>query len=743
MSTLQSPPSNHHIFGIRHHGPGSARSLRNALDALVPDIVLIEGPPEANALLSLAIHPEMQPPVALLIYVPDAPHQAAIYPFAEFSPEWQAILYGARRKIPVRFMDLSQEHWMAMRPQQETAPQPISDPLDLLAQAAGSDDGEQWWERVVEERGGDVDVFPAILDAMTTVRESLLPDTPRHAMEAVREAAMRTAIRAAQSEGYKKIAVVGGAWHSPALLDLSSEKQDRDLLEALPRVQVNAAWVPWSYGHLAFESGYGAGITSPGWYGHLWTVPNQTTTHWLGRVAQLLRSEDLDASSAQVIDAVRLAESLAAMRGRARPTLQDLNESALTVFCFGDLLPLELIRKKLIVGDRLGQVPSNAPIIPLQNDLAELQKRLHLPSSVEAKTYDLDLREATDLARSVLLHQLALLNVNWGKLNDVRGAKGTFHEIWTLQWDPTFAVALVQAARWGNTVAAAATALAQHRAENAYTLAELTALLDQILLADLPAAIPPTMMQIQARLAVSGDVAGLMDAVPSLARALRYGTVRETSGAATLDRAAFDTIIAGLVTRACIGLPLACSSLNDDAANEMLKRIEGVQESLALIQRDELTAEWQSTLSHLADQNGLHGLVAGRACRLLMDRSVMSAENIAQRLALALSVGAEPSQAAAWLNGFLRGSGLILLHDEAVWKILDEWVVSLSSENFVTVVPLLRRTFSAFPFPERRQMGERVEHGTPTSRTENETGINVERANAVLPLTKQILGLNK
>ena len=42
-----------HLFGIRHHGPGSARSLRLALEALKPDIVLIEGPPDAQEVLPL------------------------------------------------------------------------------------------------------------------------------------------------------------------------------------------------------------------------------------------------------------------------------------------------------------------------------------------------------------------------------------------------------------------------------------------------------------------------------------------------------------------------------------------------------------------------------------------------------------------------------------------------------------------------------------------------------------------
>jgi len=97
-----------HIFGIRHHGPGCARSLRSALEALEPDIVLVEGPPDAQDVLPLLTHEEMKPPVALLIYVPDDPRKAIYYPFTHFSPEWQALRYALQRKIPARFMDLPQ-----------------------------------------------------------------------------------------------------------------------------------------------------------------------------------------------------------------------------------------------------------------------------------------------------------------------------------------------------------------------------------------------------------------------------------------------------------------------------------------------------------------------------------------------------------------------------------------------------------------------------------------------------------
>jgi hypothetical protein len=99
-------PEGVHLFGIRHHGPGSARSLEHALETLQPDCVLIEGPPDADELLPLAGHVGLVPPVALLVYLPDSPQRAVFYPFAQYSPEWRAIRFALSRRLPVRFIDL-------------------------------------------------------------------------------------------------------------------------------------------------------------------------------------------------------------------------------------------------------------------------------------------------------------------------------------------------------------------------------------------------------------------------------------------------------------------------------------------------------------------------------------------------------------------------------------------------------------------------------------------------------------
>ncbi len=165
------------VYGVRHHGPGSARSVRAALAEQKPDVVLIEGPPEADGLVELAADPEMAPPVALLAYVAGESRSAAFWPFAGFSPEWQAIRYALDAGIPVRFCDLPAAHQLAMA--EHAGAQPRVDPVGELAAAAGYDDPERWWEDVVEHVPGPA-VFAALAEAIGILREQAEPGRARH-----------------------------------------------------------------------------------------------------------------------------------------------------------------------------------------------------------------------------------------------------------------------------------------------------------------------------------------------------------------------------------------------------------------------------------------------------------------------------------------------------------------------------------------------------------------------------------
>ncbi|WP_406247020.1 DUF5682 family protein [Streptomyces anulatus] len=802
------------LLGVRHHGPGSARAVLAALAAARPAAVLIEGPPEGDALLPLAADPRMRPPVALLAHAVDDPGRASFWPMAAFSPEWVAIRWALDHDVPVRFIDLPAAHSLALKEpppgagSEETAgaragedTTPVVDPIRVLAETAGYDDPERWWEDVVEHRspggpaetgrgaaagrntgtgrntgaghgsdaggppgaapdaggaGGGSDAgdalapFVALAEAMGALREAYGDGgQPR---DAVREAYMRIQLRTARKEFGNDVAVVCGAWHVPALAARTTLAADRALLKGLPKVRTDLTWVPWTHRRLARHSGYGAGIDSPGWYGHLFDVADRPIERWMTKVAGLLREEDRFVSTAHVIEAVRLAETLAALRGRPLAGLGETTDAVRAVMCEGSDIPLALVRDRLIVGETLGEVPDTAPAVPLQRDLTRSQRTLRLKPEASERELDLDLRKETDAARSRLLHRLRLLDVGWGDPVAGRGSTGTFRESWRLSWEPELHVRVAEAGVWGTTVVTAATAKAESGAVAATALADVTALAEHCLLAGLPDALPVVMKALADRAALDADVGHLADALPALARSLRYGDVRST------DTAALAEVAAGLAERICVGLPPACTGLDADGAEALRRQVEAVHGAIGLLLAGTapvggLRERWDAVLHKLAARDTVAGIIRGRATRLLLDEGRLAEDEAARLMGLALSPGTPPADAAAWIEGFVGGAsggGMLLVHDERLLGLVDAWLTAVPAEMFTDVLPLLRRTFSAYEPGVRRTLGELVRRGpVPEGARRDDVGrvpggfgpgLDRARADAVEPVLRLLIG---
>ncbi|HEY6595525.1 MAG TPA: DUF5682 family protein [Asanoa sp.] len=749
------------LLGVRHHGPGSARAVRRVLSAYQPDIVLIEGPPEADGLAELAADDDIRAPVALLGY-PTPPKTAAaprpdprglrasFWPFAEFSPEWQALRWAVSREVPVRFVDLPAAVRFAVGdPPAGRADDGVrTDPIGSLAEAAGYDDPERWWEDVVEHRfdhPGDDELaaalrpFEAIAEAMAEVRSRAeAPPEAERIEEERREAAMRAGLRAATRD-HEKVVLVCGAWHVPALQPpLPTAAADNAVLRGLPKTKVTMTWVPWTHARLASWQGYGAGVASPGWYHHLFVTPaGEAVARWLIAAAAVLRNDGIPVSSAHVIEAVRLAEALATMRGRPAPGLAEVTDATLAVLCEGDAVRLELIQRRLVVGERLGLAPRRSPGVPIARDVDASQRRLRLRPDPLPRDIDLDLRRDIDLERSRLLHRLRLLGVEWGHALPSRSGRGTFWESWRLGWQPEFTVDLVEASAYGTTVRDAATARLAEQASEAKALADVTALVERCLLAELPDGLPAILHALDDRMALDNDVAHLMDALPALARTLRYGDVRRT------DLPALRHVTDGLITRICVGLPAAVANLDDAAAAAMRDRVDSVHAAIALLGDEAGASRWYDVLTALSTRDGLHGLLAGRVNRLLLDAGRLDVDEAGRRMGLVLTVGVPVARAAGWIEGFLTGDGLLLVHDERLLRLVDGWLTGIPSDAFVEALPLLRRTFSEYPAPQRRQIGERAvrlgEAAGPGDRGPRDD-VDAERGDLVAATVAALLG---
>jgi hypothetical protein len=722
-----------HLFGIRHHGPGSARAVVRALDEVVPDVVLVELPAEATAALRWVTGPHpLAPPVALLGHLVDEPRRAVFAPLAVFSPEWQAVTWANHRGVPVEAIDLPLA--MSLHPGSDPGCYggPV-DPLAALAAAAGEPDPERWWEDVIEHREGGTAAFVAVAEAMAAVRAGTVAPVG----EARREAHMRRAIRAAL-KAHSTVAVVCGAWHVPMLDVIASgtppAADDAATLRGLPRAKVAVSWVPWTHARLAAAGGYGAGVVSPGWYAHVFHHPGPDgVARFFVDAARVLRGADLPASPDHLIAATRIADALAALRGRPRPGLAEVLDAADTV-----MGGLPLVHRRLVVGEAIGAVPPGAPQVPLARDLERRRKTARLTMSDEPHVVELDLRTPNGLRRSHLLHQLTALGVGWGVIEEGRGSSGTFRETWRLRWQPELSVRLVEHAGYGVTVEQAATARLVERAHQAAGIVQVAGALDQALLADLAAAVDPVVDVLARRAATDPDLAQLMAALGPLAGAQRYGDVRGTSREAI--RGVFD----GLVVRVLAGLVPACAALDEQAAAAMVERISETQHALALIDHPARRAAFPRVLAQLAGatrQSPGSGMIAGRATRVLHDGGHWSPLDVGQRLGQALSGGTPPAVGAAFVEGFLAGSGTVLVHDAGLRAIVDGWLAALTPQAFDVTVPLLRRTFGGFEPAERRQLG-RLVAGTPVHEPAAwGPGVDPDRLALVLTTVRHMLGL--
>jgi hypothetical protein len=547
---------------------------------------------------------------------------------------------------------------------------------------------------------------------------------------------MRKTIRQAEKEMFQNIAVICGAWHAPALVSMPKQKEDNDLLKGLPKVKVECTWIPWTFSRLSYYSGYGAGIESPGWYDHIWHHPADDGTRWMAKVAQLFRSKQMDTSVAHVIEAVRLAESLASMRSLYKAGLEELNEATQTVLCNGENILMQLIHDELIVSNRIGEVPAGIPKPPLQLDIEKLQKKLRLPATADWKDYTLDLRKENDLERSIFLHRLQLLDIKWGERQDVSG-KGTFKELWRLQWDPELSINIIEKGNWGNTVAEAAEHFVISAANKATSLSEVTKLLGNTIPAELHHAVEVCIQSINNLAAASGDVIQLMEVVPGLVQVTRYGSVRKTDADLVLG------IVNSMLTRICVSLPAACTAVSDEAAQKLLNLFFSLNDAVNVLQQPDITRQWQQTLQAIAAAGNTAPVIAGYATRLLADYKLLEDDALVRVFHFAMSSATEPDKAAAWLEGFLKGSGTILLIDNDLWNLVNNWVSTLDEETFTRVLPLLRRTFANFSSPERKKLGEKVKtggSGTPVKRVAA-SGIQEERAKQGIPVIMQLLGI--
>ena len=746
------------IYGIRHHGPGSAKAVLGALKNNPPDILLVEGPGEAEDLLPFILDKDLKPPVAALIYNAKKLQQAHYLPFASFSPEFVAIKWALKKGIPVKLIDLPIAKQLGLELAEKNnadlqvfkekfgseSDEMSADPLGFLAKIAGYEDRERWWEVHFENQEHPAEVFDSIMELMNHLREKTArQETPETLL---REAHMREGIRKARKEGFENATLVCGAWHAPVLKNYENYKatKDRALLKGLPKINCAATWIPWNYEQLSTQSGYGAGVISPEWYHLLFNNRKDAVIRWMTKAGRLLRKKDLTTSSAHVIEAVNLSQSLALLRNLPIAGIDDMEEAAIATFCEGRSQPLELVRKQLVIGTRVGKVPKVIPVIPFQKDMEKIIKATRLGKYRETNESHwlkgtmsnprggIDLREKNDLLKSQFLHRLNLLDIPWGKHHPAtENDLGGFKEYWKLHWKASFAMRIIEAGMWGNTVEDACRNFIFNKAKESSDLNKLAQLLQQGLFAQVPGSIEYIVNRLKDVSAQTIDIPLLMKSVSPLVASLRYGTSRQ------LDTRQLEAVLLGFIPRICLGLPGATQSLDEDASIDLQQDLFTFNQDLQLLDREELIQLWKEALIKISNSLQTNPLLVGFSNRLLLDCGWIPLEEVTRALNFGLSKAQTKQAAALWIEGFLFGSGQLLIHQQELWEMINNWLNSLMIEDFEATLPLLRRAFADFSDSEREKMLDKIRNPDKEKRLAIQ---QIELEENQLPAVFELLG---
>ena len=518
----------------------------------------------------------------------------------------------------------------------------------------------------------------------------------------------------------------------------TTSKADSKLLKSLPKskIKVNCSWIPWTNGRLSRFSGYGAGISAPGWYEHRWSTREELEISWLAKVATLFREEGVDVSTAHVLESYRLAHSLAVLREHAVISYQDLHDAIKTVMCNGEQILFELIKKHLLIDEKIGSLPHDIPKVPLQQDFEAQLKTLRLKLSAMPKVYNLDLRKPLDLKRSIFFHRLKILGIEWAATKAVR-TKGSFKEGWELIWDPNMEILLLDNSNFGNTIEYATQGIIRHTLKNKTDISAFVKLIDLCIPAQLFTSMDEVLSRINHLASISRDTKDLMYSLPRLIHISRYGDVRRT------DVEQIDLIILRLFNKVTSVLANTCYGLDEENSNEIFNLIGDLDRSLKLIEDEDIAHRWVETLNEIELKEGIHMVIKGCTIRLLFDKGKIESEELSRLLSYHLSAQNAALDVAFWMEGFLRGSGLILIYDNKIWNLIYEWVASVPSKQFIELLPVLRRAFSKFPFGERRQIGQKAKQGlalTESAQSKRQaTDIDHKKGVAILPFIEKFL----
>lgn len=680
------------FYGIRHHGPGSALRLRSALEDWEPDLILIELPADGQNLLDAFDPSDMQPPVAILFYDPQKFTNAAYFPFAPFSPEWEALLYGYYHLVPCKAIDIPMSTYL---PTEDNIEKGTRNPFEILASYSGFEDVEQWWDHFLENNQSSENLFNSIESLMNALRDHW----PISRENQWREDYMRREIQKYSHHGYERIAVVCGAFHLPALREYS--KAHKTQVPKTKSGKSEAIWIPWSYERLTQANAYGAGVHHPTWYEALHSHGRDAGQKWMARAISLLRDKGQNTSSAHSVEALKLAEALRKIRKKNRIGIPELEEALTAVVFDGQPDWVKIYGPDLFIGKTTGHIRDEMLLIPIQQDFRLRIKKARLTRILENRSpiqRTLDLRKDLHRSHSRFFYQTRILHIPLAHLDDPnQNALGTFRESWELEWDPIAEWTIVQAGTYGTTIESAARSRILKSVQDAEEMNILVEALKDSFLCGFEDVFESIQHQMIRIYAVSDSVVSLLQSLEMLLHVDQFGHIRWEK------TPKLGPLIERIAERSVQMLPAVILQLDEEMDQAIRRTLKQVLYTLLNPAYRSIRAIFSDSWIQILTQTNRTDFYHGLALKQAMDQNLIDHHDAEQQMNQHFS-DPDPLRILDWLEGLLSGHILWIAYDDHFLRLINRWIGGMDQATFRHHLPVLRKIFTQGGETERRKL---------------------------------------
>ena len=278
------------LFPVRHHSPVCSYHLKSVIKRYRPEIILIEGPENANDLIPVLTDERTSLPAAIYYYYKDkkkyisddAQDYKCYYPFLYSSPEYNAIKAAKELGIKAEFIDLPYSEILINtakgRGLLENEKRTIADDTKLakgdfykaLCDKTGIRDFDEFWEKYFEISGlfeSDEEFLAALHTYCLISRRQTSTEEMTADATLAREEYMAANISEALKV-HKKVLVVTGGFHSYGLYERLKRGGEfkKKKLHIVPADCTGCFPAAYSYEAADAMKGYSSGMRAPFFY---------------------------------------------------------------------------------------------------------------------------------------------------------------------------------------------------------------------------------------------------------------------------------------------------------------------------------------------------------------------------------------------------------------------------------------------------------------------------------------------